>query len=37
MLEIDNKQLLSFNEKNRAVILKYITLGIIKYTEKEKS
>lgn len=33
MLEIDKKQLLSFDEKNRAIILKYIVLGIIKYNE----
>lgn len=31
MLEINKKQLLSFNEINRVRILKYIALGIIKY------
>jgi len=36
MLKINEKQFLSFNEENRAVILKYIVLGIIKYTEKQK-
>ena len=30
MLEINKKQLLSFNEVNRARILKYIALGLIK-------
>lgn len=36
MLEINKKQLLSFDNVNRARILKYIALGIIKYIEKEK-
>lgn len=31
MLEINEKQLLKFNEVNRARILKYIALGMIKY------
>ena len=31
MLEINKKQLLSFNEINRARILRYIVLGLIKY------
>lgn len=33
MLEINRKQLLSFDEINRAKILKYIALGVIKYRE----
>lgn len=33
MLEINKKQLLSFNEKNRIQILKYIAMGLIKYIE----
>lgn len=31
MLEINKEQLLSFNEKERVKILRYIALGIIKY------
>lgn len=31
MLEIDKKQLLSFDNANRVRILKYIALGLIKY------
>lgn len=31
MLEITKKQLLMFDEVNRARILKYIALGLIKY------
>lgn len=31
MLKINKEQLLSFNNANRATILKYIALGIIKY------
>lgn len=31
MLEIDKKQLLSYDNVNRARILKYIALGLIKY------
>lgn len=31
MLEINKEQLLSFDEINRIRILKYITLGLIKY------
>ena len=31
MLEIDKKQLLSYDNINRARILKYIALGIVKY------
>lgn len=34
MLEINKKQLLMFNNVNRARILKYITLGLIKYVEE---
>ena len=33
MLEINKEQLLSFDEVNRARILKYICLGLIKYKE----
>lgn len=35
MLEINKKQLLSFDNKNKARILKLITLGIISYKESE--
>ena len=31
MLEINKEQLLMFDEVNRARILKYISLGLIKY------
>ena len=31
MLEINREQLLSFDNVNRARILKYIVLGLIKY------
>lgn len=31
MLEINKEQLLSFDKTNRAKILKYIALGLIKY------
>ena len=31
MLEINEKQFLNFNEINRARILKYIAMGLIKY------
>ena len=31
MLEINREQLLEFDEVNRARILKYIALGLIKY------
>ena len=31
MLEINEKQLLMFNEKNKIVILKYISLGLINF------
>ena len=37
MLEITKKQLLSFNNKNRAIVLKYIALGIIKYKIEDKN
>ena len=40
MLEITKKQLLSFDDINKARIMKYIVLGIIKLKEsnfKEKS
>lgn len=33
MLEINKKQLLMFDEANRARILKYMILGLIKYKE----
>lgn len=33
MLEINKEQLLMFNKVNRARILKYIVLGLIKYKE----
>lgn len=33
MLEINKKQLLSFDDVNKARILKYIALGIIKYID----
>ena len=33
MLEINKEQLLSFDEINRASILKYICLVLIKYNE----
>lgn len=32
MLEINKEQLLAFDDVNRARILKYISLGLIKYT-----
>lgn len=35
MLEITEKQLLSFDNVNRARILKYIILGLIKFKESE--
>ena len=35
MLEINKKQLLSFDNKNKAKILKLIATGIIKYKESE--
>ncbi len=35
MLEINKKQLLSYDSINRIRILKYIALGIIKYTGDE--
>lgn len=35
MLEITEKQLLSFDNINRARILKYIALGLIKFKERE--
>lgn len=31
MLEIDKKQLLSYDNVNKARILKYIAMGLIKY------
>ena len=33
MLEINEKQFLMFNNRNKTVILKYITLGLIKFIE----
>lgn len=35
-LEINTKQLLSFDEKNKARILKLIALGAINYRESNK-
>lgn len=35
MLEINKKQLLGFDNVNRARILKYIALGLIKYIEDD--
>lgn len=35
MLEITKKQLLSFDNVNRARVLKYITLGLIKFKESD--
>lgn len=35
MLEINRKQFLQFNKVNRAIILKYIALGIIKYKKDD--
>lgn len=35
MLKVTEKQLLSFDNVNRARILKYIALGIIKYADKK--
>lgn len=37
MLEINKKQLMSFDEINRSRILKYIALGLIKYKESDKN
>lgn len=31
MLEIDKKQLLSFDNRQKAIILKYIALGLVKF------
>lgn len=36
MLEITGEQLLSFDNVNRARILKYIVLGLIKYKGESK-
>lgn len=36
MLEINKEQLLMFDEVNRARILKYIALGLIKYKVEEE-
>lgn len=36
MVEINKEQLLSLSDKNKAKILKYISLGIIKYIEVKK-
>lgn len=36
MLEINEKQLLSFDDKNKVIILKYIAQGIIKYKKTKK-
>lgn len=33
MIEINKEQLLSLSDKNKTKILKYISLGIIKYIE----
>lgn len=35
MLEINEKQLLSFDEINRAKILRYIALGLVKYKRSD--
>lgn len=35
MLEINEKQLLSYDNANRARIVKYIALGIIKYIRED--
>lgn len=35
MLEINKDQLLMFDEVNRARILKYVALGLIKYKESD--
>lgn len=35
MLEINKKQLLMFDNVNRARILKYIALGLIKFKESD--
>lgn len=35
MLEITEQQLLSFDNVNRARILKYIVLGLIKFKESD--
>ena len=37
MLEINKKQLLSFDNTNKAIILKYITLGLVKYVEENNT
>ena len=37
MLEINNKQLLMFDNVNRARILKYICLGLIKFVKEWNS
>lgn len=37
MLEINKEQLLAFDNVNRARILKYIVLGLIKYTEERRT
>ena len=36
MVEIDKEQLLKYKEADRARILKYIALGIVKYITKEE-
>lgn len=35
MLEINKEQLLMFDDVNRARILKYITLGLIKFKKEQ--
>lgn len=35
MIEINQKQLLSMNEMNRARVLKYIALGLIKFKRSD--
>ncbi len=37
MLEINKEQLLSFDNVNRARILKYIVLGLIRYTGERRT
>ena len=36
MLEINKEQLLAFDDVNRARILKYISLGLIRYKVEEE-
>lgn len=36
MLEITEEQFKNFDEKNRAIILKYIAQGLVKFVKKDK-